>query len=169
MRKASLYFAIILLSIIALSCFEIEDYPDTPHISFKEVEFKDSIDALDNIVKLCRLKFNITDGDGNIGLHDYDTLGRFHKDSVYYNNLFIKLFEKKESEYKEILYNPTLNYRTPYINDQGFNKSLKAEIQVKFEFIPSLFPYDTIQFEFYIVDRDFNKSNIVVSPDIPVE
>ncbi|MBA7579337.1 hypothetical protein ES708_21207 [subsurface metagenome] len=50
-----------------------------------------------------------------------------------------------------------LNYRIPYIESEGQNKTLKGEIQVDFFYL--IIKYDTIKYKFYIVDRALHKSN----------
>lgn len=52
------------------ACFETEEFPNTPQISFQDVRFVDT-DALDSLV----LSFTFQDGDGDIGLtNSFDDL-----------------------------------------------------------------------------------------------
>lgn len=159
-------FIFIVLALFAVSCIDIENYPDTPQLSYESFTVKDSVDKLDNAIKLCRLRYLVKDGNGDIGLEPHDTLGRFSRDSLYFNNLFILLYEKKDGKYVLRNFDVPLNYRTPYVENEGFNKSLKAFVEVKLEFSAIKYDLDTIMFEAYIVDRAINKSNIAVSPDI---
>ena len=55
-----------------------------------------------------------------------------------------------------------LNYRIPFIPMRGRNQAMKGEIQVLFFYWD--FPWDTIQYSFYVIDRAGNKSNTAETP-----
>jgi len=150
---------IILLS--GLSCRKIESLPETPSISFKSFILIDTIDALGNEGKIGELTFDFEDGDGDIGIKPTDSL------SIDSTNLFFTMYSKTDGEFTEVSgedLKTTLNYRIPYIEKEGQNKSLKGEIQV--DFIYLLFEYDTIKYSFFIVDRALHKSNVETTPEI---
>jgi len=129
----------------------------------------DSFDALGNKVKLCRLCFNVIDQNGDIGLSDTDSTGPFHKDSLHYYNLFSKLYEIKNGQPVEIDEPAPRNYRIPDIRPLGQNKILMADIYIDMDFTfnqQQELMYDSIMFEFYIVDRALQKSNIERSIEI---
>jgi hypothetical protein len=154
-------FAIILLW---SSCIEPKVYPIIPEITFARFTIKDSVDVLGNQILLCKLTMTVKDGDGNIGLEKDDTLGYRHPDSLHYHNLFVKQYEKINGEFQEVeLLIPT-NYRTPFYETEGQNRALKADIEVKFEYLH--FDYDTIIYDFFIYDRDLNQSDINASPEL---
>ena len=147
----------------SLSCKKIESLPDIPSISFKSFILIDTIDALGNEGKIGELIFDFEDGDGDIGLTQPDSLS---VDSTNFN-LFFTLFGKIDGEFIEVSENDLetpLNYRIPYIEKEGQNKTLIGEIQV--DFIYLLFEYDTIKYSFFIVDRALHKSNVETTPEI---
>jgi len=159
---------IITVLLNCLSCQKIESLPEIPSISFKSFILKDTIDALGNEEgKIGELTFNFEDGDGDIGLKQPDSQS---VDSSNFN-LFFTLFCKIDSEFIEVSENDLetlLNYRIPYIEKEGQNKSLKGEIQVDFYYYYLTFEYDTIKYSFYIVDRALHKSNIETTPEITI-
>lgn len=146
-----------------LSCQKIESLSEIPFISFKSFILKDTVDALGNEGKIGELIFAFKDGDGDIGLTQPDSLS---SDSTNFN-LFFTLYYKTNGEFTEVsgddLETP-LNYRTPYIEREGQNKSLTGEIKV--DFIYLLFEYDTIKYSFFLVDRAMHKSNVETTPEI---
>lgn len=149
---------------IIFSCERIEEYPDEPVIEFQSFLLKDTIDELDNQIKLGKLIFSFTDGDGDIGLSAGDTLPPYCDTCDYHYNLFISLFEKTDSEFYEADLQIPLYYRIPYAVQDGQNKTLKGQIHINFEYNSIL--YDTIKYEFYMVDRALHQSNIETTPEI---
>ncbi|UCG27830.1 MAG: hypothetical protein JSV24_00295 [Bacteroidales bacterium] len=149
---------------VILSCQKIESLSEIPYIEFKSFTIRDTVDLLGNPGKVGELVFRFEDGDGDIGLYPPDTL---FGDSENYN-LFFLLYEKIDGVFVQVpeedLETP-LNYRIPFIEKEGQNKTLKGEIKVDFLYLLML--YDTIQYEFYLIDRAFHKSNVEKTPEIP--
>lgn len=161
MRK--LLLTLVIASLLG-SCIELENYPDIPEISHKNFTINLMQDMLGNKVYRATLTMKVIDGDGNIGLGEEDTIGSFHKDSIYYNNLFIKLYEKREGQFVEKILSVPHNYRTPKVEIKGQNKTLVADIQVTMDYSPIGILADTIMYEYYLYDHSLNKSNIVQTP-----
>ncbi len=162
-KNIFLFSILILLITIFSACPKPQQYPIEPQITFKQIILSDTVDLLGNDVKLFKLRFDIIDGDGNIGLQDGDTTGVFHPDSLYNKNFFTTLFEIINGDTIEVDPEKQRYFRVPYVEPQGQNKVLIAEIYIDIEFtyeISGELPYDFIMYKFYIVDRDFNKSNI---------
>jgi len=153
------------------SCEKMESYSYIPEVRFVKVYIADTTDKLKNKVKHQLLYFDVIDGDGNLGLNKEDTLDVFNKDSVYYHNLFISVYAKDSSSviYPLVELNDNLKYRIPYNAPVGQNKYLKAEIKVSIDIPLSYVTFDTIRYEFYVYDRNLNKSNIYETCDIPVK
>lgn len=155
-------FLVLFGAIFMYTCTSPKNEPVAPNITFKNILLADSFDALGNKVKLCRLCFNVLDGNGDIGLSDADTLGPYHKDSLYYYNLFSKLYEIKNGQPIAIDEPAPRNYRIPYIVPLGQNKMLMADIYIDMDFTfnqQQELMYDSVMFEFYVVDRALTKSN----------
>jgi len=152
--------------VLSLACTKPETWSDIPAVSFKSFEVKDSLDALDNNIKLCRLTITVKDGDGDIGIQLDDTSGIRATDSLHHNDLFLTMYSKKNGKYSLVNLQVPQNFRIPYVNQQGQNKSLKADVVVKMEYPVVLFKFDTIAYDFYIYDRALHKSNVDRTPDL---
>ena len=141
------FFLVVGMIFLFSSCFLPEELPPEPKIEFEGfILIKDTLEPkLGNPAHLIWLKISFTDGDGDIGLAEGDTLPQ----PYYDNNLFIN----------------NIGYRIPDITPKGQNKTLKGEIDVEIWIIPASL-YDTIVYEIYLVDRALNLSNIVTSPAI---
>lgn len=162
-------FLFVFGAIFLYTCKSPQTEPLPPNITFKNILLADSFDALGNKVKLCRLCFNVIDANGDIGLAENDTTGAYHKDSLYHYDLFTKLFEVKNGEPIEIDEPAPRNFRIPYIVPAGQNKLLMADIYIDMDFTfnqQQQLMYDSVMFEFYIVDRALHKSNTEHSIEI---
>ena len=137
-------------------CEEIVTYPDEPAIDFQNHTTYIGTDALGNTIALVKLELEFTDGDGDIGLKQPGSVD--DADSLKYN-FFITMYDYTNGEFKKVEgLEGTQNYRVPFIKREGQNKTLKGTIVIDLEFKSII--YDTIFYSFYLVDREFNKSNV---------
>lgn len=136
--------------IFFISCRKIETYSTTPYIEYLKFYREDS-----------SVSFSFVDGDGDIGMKQEDTIIVYGSDTVKYN-LYTTLYEKADSVYEEVSLELPLYFRIPYLEPQGVNKSLKGEINFKFNLTG--LEIDTFKFEFYIMDNALHKSNIETTP-----
>ena len=84
----------VLAVLAAISCKRLEEYPVEPAITF--LEFEKIFNETDSIYDRGVLKFEFTDGDGDIGLEDRDTFPPFNPGSKYYYNLIIDYYEVRK-------------------------------------------------------------------------
>ena len=138
------------------ACKKRESFSDIPYLEFRHYELKDSVDALGNITKLCELHIYFTDGDGDIGLFNDDTI------APYDYNLFVNYFEMHNDSLQQINVNPPYHIRMPNLTPTGQNKSLKVD--VKYDVNVTYRNSDTIKFELKLFDRALNESDWVSSP-----
>ncbi len=164
MKFVKILFPVIVF--LTFSCQKVKNYSEIPAITFKKLVLKDSLDALQNRVKLCKLIISVVDGDGNIGFNAIDST---KNDSLYHYNLFITPYHKTDSGYFPIHLSIPHYYRIPDITPMGQNKTLKADVQISIDYNIAFFPYDTIRYKFVLFDRDFQKSNTDSTPDIPLK
>ena len=143
------------IMILFTGCEKIQSYPETPRVEYKSFGIYGTVDALGNEILVGQLEFEFTDGDGNVGLKQDSATNV--PDSLKYN-LFLSLYNKEGKDFEKIKDLPSLNYRTPYIEREGQNKTLKGTITVDLEY--KTIEYDTIFYTFYITDRDYNRSNV---------
>lgn len=147
--------------VVFSSCKKDKVYPKAPEISFKEFQQFTNSAGIDDSVKLV---ISFTDGDGDIGLADGDTLEPYNIGSVYYYNFYIKYFKKQNGNYQELVSSIPRDARIPYIDNT--NKSLAGDIVNKLDILGNNFNNDTLRFECYIYDRGLNKSNVVTTGEI---
>jgi hypothetical protein len=171
MNKKAFYLAFILILYTSTfnACIEIEEYPEIPEISFKDFSMTLTTDILGNVVQKAKLTFHVVDGNGDIGLQDSDTIGVFSPDSIYYNDLFLTLFEKIDGEFVEKQLIVPHRYRIPYVEPQGQVKVLLADIQIAIDYTKGTFKSDTIMYSFYLYDRALNKSNVAETPELSIK
>ncbi|MCX7954616.1 MAG: hypothetical protein N3A01_05435 [Bacteroidales bacterium] len=146
---------IILSSIF--SCKKPVKISEIPEINYISLELKDTVDDLNNKIRRALLSFYLVDGDGDIGLNDYDTVDPYSPNSIYYYNLYINLYKKTDSTPQKLPID--FKYRIKNIQPVGINKTLKCTIKVAMSFYQPL-PADTCNFEFFVFDRALHKSNV---------
>lgn len=151
----NILLVLLLAMIISSACEEVVSYPDIPQIDYQSFTLFSTTDVLGNKILIGKLNFDFTDGDGNLGLDQPDSLNI--PDSLIYN-LYLNLYEKKGADFQKKETNSYLNFRIPLIEKIGSNKTLSGNITVDLEY--KTLEYDTIFYSFYIVDRDFNASNV---------
>lgn len=135
------------------SCSDEDTYPVTPEIAFKSLEIFNNAAQNDSVV----LTFSFTDGDGDIGTPTIDTVSR---------DVFVKFYEKVNGVF--VLFNDpfgAFNYRIPYLEPRGNNKSLKGDIRINVDYNPFIIN-DTVKYELYMKDRAGHSSNTIVSTTI---
>ncbi|MFT5723297.1 MAG: hypothetical protein ACI9JN_000406 [Bacteroidia bacterium] len=116
------------------------------------------------------IRFWYEDKDGDLGLADSDTNDQFRG----FNNLLINFKEKINGVYSPLLIKNTtipanFNQRIPDLTPTGKNKEISGSISVSFGIDPNEIHADTIEFDLQIVDRSFNKSNIISKSDVALE
>lgn len=146
----------ILLAIFLLSCKKIKQFPDIPYIEFVSFTKLNNVSPQKGI--LC---VYFTDGDGDIGFKSNEN------DTAY--NFFIDYYEKQEGIFVKVHLDVTHNARIPILNSSGHKKPLEGNIEIEIEYNNYTSPYDTIQFECWLIDRAGNKSNHIFTPPIIVE
>ncbi len=180
--KKTIFSISLILIILLFACKKPIVYPNEPQIDYQKIIIKDSINEFNEEVVSYDLIFNALDGDSNLGLRQSDTVDDFSYGSPYYNNAFISLYKKLNGEFIEAdvtytiadsVYTDTLRYnqRIPHTDPVGLNDYFKAEIKVNMQiekiiFDADFFKFDTIKFVFYVVDKDFNISNIQETHEI---
>jgi hypothetical protein len=152
----------------AYSCKRLEEFAPEPAIKY--TGFEKLFNDTDSIYDRGILKFEFTDGDGNIGLAKGDTFPPFNPGSKYYYNLIVDFFEVRngvETPVYLTFYNAVtqqfdtvfLSARIPLLTPKGSNKSITGEIHDTLFIYNYNSPYDTLFFKFNIIDRALNESN----------
>lgn len=153
-----------LMLFFAMGCLETVEYPPEPIITFNRYELLDSVDVLGNDVTYCSVYIDFTDGDGDLGLQPSDTIGPYHVDSLFHNNLLVDYYENHGNGMELIELSPSYSGRIPYLTPPGQNKQLKGTIRYLMDV--SYRSSDTVQFDLRLVDRALNVSNLETTPII---
>ena len=169
--KHALYFfpAVIFITALFSSCKKTKDYPIEPIIEFKElVKFTDAT-GIDTVAKLT---LSFTDGDGDLGYRNGDTVPPFNPGNEFFYNFFMKIFYMDNGTFTEIIFPSDFppNYRIPAIESNDHSKAtagdLLVNINVKDLGLELITPRDTFKFEVYVSDRALHKSNTITASEI---
>jgi hypothetical protein len=142
---------------VFIGCNEIEQYDEKPIITESSFELLKNESGFDTALLL---KFTFTDGDGNVGLSDGDDTPPFD------NNVLVDYLEKVNGKFTKILIpgsTDTLNFNSR-IKSFGNGTSTKAEVSININIAVVI--ADTVRFDYFIVDKDLNKSNTVTTGEI---
>lgn len=170
-----IFLLILLAGSLTYSCRKIDEYPPEPWIRFTGFELM--LNATDSIYDRGILKFEFTDGDGDLGLAKADTFPPYNFGSRYYYNLLIDFYEVRngvETYVPLTYYDPVSqgydtvyqHARIPQLIPKNVVKSISGDIYDTLFIYNYNSPYDTLFFKFYIVDRALHESNIEVTPYI---
>ncbi|HEX2616533.1 MAG TPA: hypothetical protein VHL57_03270, partial [Flavobacteriales bacterium] len=131
-------------------------------ITFKE--FKQFADSASVVI-------SFTDGDGDIGLDQSDTLGDFAPGHLFFHNLFVDYYQWQNGAWVLQDFTLPLYYRIPVITPTGQNKALEGDIAVALKPYPVLpgSEGDSIRLNVRIADRALHMSNEVESGTIVVQ
>lgn len=165
--KIHLFFSLTLVLGLLSSCFKKEEYPIEPLITY---------DSFMVVNDSAQITFNFTDGDGDLGLNDADTLSPYNIDSEFHYNLYIHYYEKYDqigwSEGLDLDGNPIIfKYRIEPIDTKGKTKGIKGKMDVdlgNLYFNPLSDQSDTIKYSIQLIDRALHKSNIIESDEIVI-
>lgn len=145
------------------ACLETTSFPPEPVIGFKDFVQYGADSAIVTIT--------FTDGDGNFGLEQSDTIGDFCPvECLNYWNCFLEYYEREDGEWVHQYIDwtdddtPPFYYRIPRVYPTGQNPALEGEIEIVLKpFYYLLTPNDTGRFEIKVSDRDLQMSNTVIT------
>lgn len=167
-RKES---ALVLLAFLILTaCKKKIEYPIEPHINYEGIGYV--MDADSTLTGEVVLSIGYTDGDGDLGLDDADTLYPFGPNDPHYFNLIIDYLKWNGSTFVDT---PLLswNQQTQSYDTVSFNARFKrlvfndeeaaisGTIDYKIMVYNPLSPNDTVKFKVHIMDRTLHESNTI--------
>ncbi len=151
-------------------CLQRGEFPDEPYLEYLSFERQEG---------LTEMRFRFTDGDGNVGLDNRDTMPPFNATNNPINlnhwNLWWKYYFKQDGEWivlsaendPPLYLDPNASFfRIPRLDPQGQNKALEGEIVVDMTNWFPLTNHDTVKYGFILLDRDLNRSNEAQSPEL---
>jgi len=153
------------------SCEPPQSYSEIPEIHFKSLVFEERIDhpILQNLVKYAVLTFSFVDGNGDIGVNqwDVDKVSRIHY--TWYQKLPNSTYEQHQFPDSSFTRSSEIPYEDVMNKDDAHNKTLKGTIEIAFSAPTNIQDVDTMRIEFFIVDRARNKSNVDYTLDFSIQ
>lgn len=164
------------LVLAALSCQKPVEYPIEPRIEYQGFTYllnADSTFSGQGIVS-----FSYTDGDGDLGLDDSDTLPPFGFHDAHYYNMVIDYLKCVNGVFVKtpllsphvpvspadtlVLYDTvTFNARFKRLRDSEEPKAISGTMRYTMTVQNPFSPNDTIKFEIHILDRALHESNVI--------
>ena len=172
--KKTLAFLIVSLLVLA-ACQKKLEYPIEPIITNEGLSYIMNADS--TLTGEVVIKFSYTDGDGDLGLDDADTLYPFGPNDPHYYNLIIDYLKWNGSAFVET---PLLswNQQTQSYDTVSFNArfkrlvaseepiSISGTIDYSMKVFNPLSPNDIIKFKIRIIDRALHESNTIETDPI---
>ena len=167
----------LLFMVLAMfSCQKPVEYPIEPRIEYQGFTYlfnTDSTFSGEGIVS-----FSYTDGDGDLGLDNGDTLPPFGFHGTYYYNMVVDylksvngVFVKTPLLSPHVPTNPadtlvlfdtvTFNARFKRLRDSEEPKAISGTMDYKLTVQNPFSPNDTVKFEIRILDRALHESNVI--------
>jgi hypothetical protein len=143
------------------ACLPDPSFPDEPVLSYVGFDPEGESGR--------RLILHFTDGDGNVGLDQNDTLPPFCTSCEHHQNLKCEYDELRNGEWTHIPLIPEAGqvpfyYRVHRVSPSGTDPSQNGTIEVDMStwYLPTA--HDTLRFRVTLEDRDLNRSNEVITP-----
>lgn len=164
--KITSLFVFLSVAISLSSCLRPVSYPDEPELT--AISYQKMGDSL-------LLSIEFTDGDGDVGLNENDTVSPFDPGSFYHYNLYVEYYEMMNGQWVKGRLDPSGNnfptadtinfqYRIQNLTPIGQNKTLRGTINITIEapyFNPISNHNDSIKYRVSLIDRSLNISNLI--------
>ena len=172
-RNLTLLFV---LAMTVMACQKPVEYPIEPKIEYQGFTYlfdADSVFSGQGVIS-----FSYTDGDGDLGLDDTDTLPPFGLHDAHYYNLVIDYLKCVNGQFVKtpllsphvptspddtlVLYDTvTFNARFKRLRDSEEPKAISGTMDCTLIVQNPLSPNDTVMFEIHILDRALHESNVI--------
>ena len=180
MKKRYL-IGLFLMVLAVCSCQKPVEYPIEPRIAYEGFTYlinSDSTFTGEGVIS-----FSYTDGDGDLGLDDSDTVSPFGFNDAHYYNMVIDYLRCVNGVFvKTPLLSPhvpahpgdtlvlfdtvTFNARFKRLRDSEEPKAISGTMNYKLTVKNPLSPNDTVKFEIHILDRALHESNTIQTDPI---
>ena len=169
MKKRNL-IGLLFLTLAVLSCQKKVEYPVEPKIAYEGFTYLFNVDSTFSGEGV--ISFSYTDGDGDLGLDDADTLPPFGPNGAHYYNMVVDYMKYVNGEFVKV---PLLswNVQTQTYDTVSFNarfkrlrdsedpKAISGMMDYTLPVQNPFSPNDTIKFEIRIFDRALHESNVI--------
>ena len=169
MKKRYL-IGLLLLALAVSACQKPVEYPIEPKIAYEGFTYlmnPDSTFSGEGVIS-----FSYTDGDGDLGLDDADTLPPFGFNDAYYYNMVVDYLKWVNGEFVKtplLSWNVqtqtydtvTFNARFKRLRDSEEPKAISGKMDYTLTVQNPFSPNDTVKFEIRILDRALHESNVI--------
>ena len=163
------------------ACQKPVEYPIEPKIAYEGFTYL--LDADSTFSGEGVISFSFTDGDGDLGLDDNDTLPPFGFHDAYYFNMVVDYLKSENGVFVKtpllsphvptspddtlVLYDTvTFNARFKRLRDSEEPKAISGTMDYKLTVQNPFSPNDTVKFEIRILDRALHESNVIQTDPI---
>ena len=161
---------LLFVTLAVCSCQKPVEHPIEPKIVYDGFTYlinPDSTFSGEGIIS-----FSYTDGDGDLGLDDSDTLPPFGFNDTHYYNMVVDYLKCVNGEFVKtplLSWNVqtqsydtvTFNARFKRLRDSEEPKAISGTMDYKLMVQNPFSPDDTVKFEIHILDRALHKSNVI--------
>ena len=174
MKKRYL-IGLLLLALAVSACQKPVEYPIEPKIAYEGFTYlmnPDSTFSGEGVIS-----FSYTDGDGDLGLDDADTLPPFGFNDAHYYNMVVDYLKCVNGEFVKtplLSWNAqtqsydtvSFNARFKRLRDSEEPKAISGTMDYKLTVQNPFSPNDTVKFEIRIFDRALHESNVILTEPI---
>ena len=179
--KIRTIIGLLLLALAVCYCQKPVEYPIEPKITYEGFTYLINADSTFSGEGI--IAFSYTDGDGDLGLDDGDTLPPFGFHDTHYYNMVIDYLKCVNGEFVKmpllsphvptspadtlVLYDTvTFNARFKRLRDSEEPKAISGTMEYKLTVQNPFSPNDTVKFEIRIFDRALHESNVIQTEPI---
>ena len=153
---------ILLAMTVLASCQEKVEYPVEPSITYEGITYL--MDADSTLTGEVVLSIGYTDGDGDLGLDDADTIYPFGPNDPHYYNLIVDYLRWDGTQFVTDTINFNARFKRLVFNDEV--KAISGTIDFTMMLLNPFAPDDTVKLRAHILDRALHESNIIESEGI---
>ena len=168
--KKNCIIGLLFLALVVLSCQKPVEYPIEPKIAYKGFTYLFNPDSTFSGQGI--ISFSYTDGDGDLGLDESDTLPPFGLHDTHYYNMVVDYLKCVNGEFVKtplLSWNAqtqtydTISFNTRFkrLRDLEESKAISGTMDYTLIVQNPFSPDDTIKFEIRILDRALHESNVI--------
>ena len=173
--KTKQLIGLLLLALAIGSCQKPVEYPIEPKIAYEGFTYLMNADSTFSGEGV--ISFSYTDGDGDLGLDDADTLPPFGFHDAHYYNMMVDYLKCVNGEFVKtplLSWNAqtqsydtvSFNARFKRLRDSEEPKAISGTMEYKLTVQNPFSPEDTVKFEIRIFDRALHESNVIQTDPI---
>ena len=161
---------LLFLALATVACQKPVEYPVEPKIAYESFTYLFNADSTFSGEGI--ISFSYTDGDGDLGLDERDTLPPFGFNDAHYYNMVVDYLKWVNGEFVKtplLSWNVqtqtydtvTFNARFKRLRDSEEPKAISGKMDYTLTVQNPFSPNDTVKFEIRILDRALHESNVI--------